>query len=116
MTNTALDYPGVGKRGETRTPLLVDRVYGIVDGNRRIRSRHTRFSGTPLDYQLREEEDESGFTRFNLLVSPRLLIPNEAAVVEAVPEGLNPRLRAYWREAGKIRIKRMEPSRKDAAS
>ncbi len=82
MTNTALDYSGVGKRGEMRIPLLVDGVYGIVGGNRRIRSRHARFSGTPLDYQLREEEDESGFTRLNLLVSPRVLIPNEAAVVE----------------------------------
>ncbi len=33
-----------------------------------------------------------------------------------VPEGLHPRWRTYWREAGKIRTKRMEPSGKDAAS
>ncbi len=68
-----------------------------------------RFGGTPLDYQLQEEEDENGFTRLNLLINPSVGIPDEAAVVEAVLEGLHPRLRAYWREAGTIRIKRTAP-------
>ncbi len=68
-----------------------------------------RFGGTPLDYQLVEEEDENGFTRLNLLIHPRVALPDEAAVVEAVLECLHPRLRVYWREAGTIRIKRIQP-------
>ena len=31
----------------------------------------SRFGGSPLDYQLLEEEDEQGFTRLHLLVSPK---------------------------------------------
>ncbi len=68
-----------------------------------------RFGGTPLDYQLLEEEDERGLTRLNLLISPRVAVPDQAIVVEAVLESLDPRLRAYWREAETIRVKRMEP-------
>lgn len=68
-----------------------------------------RFGGTPLDYQLSEEEDEKGLTRLNLLINPSVVIPDEAAVVEAVLEGLHPRLGVYWREAGTIRIQREAP-------
>jgi hypothetical protein len=68
-----------------------------------------RFGGTPLDYQLMEEEDAGGLTRLNLLIHPRVAISDEAAVAEAVLEGLHPRLRVYWKEAGTIRVKRTEP-------
>ena len=37
-----------------------------------------RFGGSPLDYQLMEEEDERGFTRLSLLVSPKLRIADES--------------------------------------
>jgi len=68
-----------------------------------------RFGGTPLDYQLSEEEDEKGLTRLNLLINPSVAIPDETAVVEAVLEGLHPRLGVYWREAGTIRVQRLAP-------
>ena len=38
-----------------------------------------RFGGSALDYQLAEEEDEQGFTRIVIRVSPRLEIRDEAA-------------------------------------
>src|SRR5207248_5736504 len=41
----------------------------------------SRFGGSPLDYQLVEEEDEQGFTRLGLVVSPRIEIADEAAVI-----------------------------------
>ena len=47
-----------------------------------------RFGGSPLAYQLLEEEDEDGFTRFSLVVNPRVHITNETEVVEAVLEAL----------------------------
>ena len=34
-----------------------------------------RFGGSPLDYQLMEEEDERGFTRLSLVVSPDVVLP-----------------------------------------
>jgi hypothetical protein len=74
-----------------------------------------RFGGSPLDYQLLEEEDEQGFTRVSVLVSPRIEIADETAVVEAVLEALRRSsaaadlARAVWSQAGTLRIKRMEP-------
>lgn len=68
-----------------------------------------RFGGSPLDYQLLEEEDEQGFTRVNLLVSPKVKIADEAEVIEAVTDELWPRSRSIWTQAGTLRIKRMEP-------
>jgi hypothetical protein len=73
-----------------------------------------RFGGSPLDYQLLEEE-EKGFTRLSLLVSPRIEIADEAAVVEAVLEALGRRsvaadlARAIWSQARTLRVKRVEP-------
>jgi hypothetical protein len=74
-----------------------------------------RFGGSPLDYQLLEEEDEQGFTRLSLLVSPRLEIADETAVVETVMEALGQGsvaadlARAIWGQAGTLRVKRIEP-------
>ena len=74
-----------------------------------------KFGGSPLDYQLMEEEDEQGFTRLNLLVSPRIEIADEAAVIETVLEALGHSsvaadlARAIWKQAKTIRVKRMEP-------
>jgi hypothetical protein len=75
----------------------------------------SRFGGTPLDYQLLEEEDEQGFTRLFLLVHPRLEIDDEDAVVQAVLDGLarsSPMAdaaRIIWQNAGTVRIRRAEP-------
>ena len=75
----------------------------------------TRFGGSPLDYQLLEEEDEQGFTRLSLLVSPKIEINDEAEVIEVVLEALGRSsvaadlARAIWSQAKTLRIKRMEP-------
>jgi hypothetical protein len=74
-----------------------------------------RFGGSPNDYQILEEEDERGLTRLSLLVSPRVAIASEDAVLEAVFEGLrapsaaSDLARATWRAAGSLRIRREEP-------
>lgn len=74
-----------------------------------------RFGGSPLDYQLLEEEDEKGFTRLSVIVSPRVRLESEEEVVRVVLEGLAnlghsaDGARATWRSAGSLRVKRMEP-------
>jgi hypothetical protein len=74
-----------------------------------------RFGGSPLDYQLLEEEDLQGFTRLSLLVSPRIGIQNEAEILEAVTIALKHSstaahlASALWKQAGTFRIRRQEP-------
>jgi hypothetical protein len=74
-----------------------------------------RFGGSPLDYQLVEEEDGDGFTRICLRISPSVAIADEAEVVAALRDGLR---RAsisadlacrLWSQAGAIRVARVEP-------
>ena len=74
-----------------------------------------RFGGTPLDFQMLEEEDEEGFTRLTLIVSPRIRINHESDVIDAVMSslkhgGLSAELASVlWRQGKTFRIKRMEP-------
>lgn len=74
-----------------------------------------RFGGSPLDYQLKEEEDEQGFSRLSLLVSPEIELADEAGVVDTVLEALERSdfpadlARATWSQAGSLRVKRMSP-------
>ncbi len=73
-----------------------------------------RFGGSPFDYQLLEEEDEKGFTKVSLLVSPRVGTVNEKKVIETVLEAigestLSVGARALWSQARTLQIKRMEP-------
>ena len=74
-----------------------------------------RFGGSPLDYQLLEEEDERGFTRLNLTISPRVPIRNEQEIVEVMHQALRQSspagdmVRSVWQAAGAIQIKRQEP-------
>ena len=76
-----------------------------------------RFGGSPLDYQLLEEEDENGFTKLSLVVSPRVQLADESTVIETVLNALGPSAvedsltRATWKKANIFRIKRMEPIR-----
>ena len=74
-----------------------------------------RFGGSPLDYQLVEEEDAEGFTRICLRISPSVAIADEDAVVAALREGLR---RAsisadlafrLWNQSGAIRVDRVAP-------
>jgi hypothetical protein len=70
--------------------------------------------GSPLDYQLLEEEDERGFTRMTLVVSPRIAAADEA-LTEAVLESLTRTggaaglARTFWEQAGTLRVRRSEP-------
>jgi hypothetical protein len=74
-----------------------------------------RFGGSPLDYQLLEEEDEQGFTRLSLLVNPKIEIEDEQEVVNAVLDALRQgsvaagMTRAIWSQAKALRVKRMAP-------
>ncbi len=74
-----------------------------------------KFGGSPLDYQLAEEEDEQGFTRLNLLISPKVQISDDTAVIATVLEALGRSsvaadlARAHWSRAKTLRVKRMEP-------
>ncbi len=74
-----------------------------------------RFGGSPLDYQLLEEEDEAGRTRLHLVISPAIRIDDEAAVVDAVIGALQESsvagdlAAAIWRQAGTLQIRRAAP-------
>ena len=74
-----------------------------------------RFGGSSLDYQLIEEEDEQGFTRLSLIVSPKIHIDDDQQVIETVFEALRrgtsvaDLARAQWSQARTLRVKRMEP-------
>lgn len=75
-----------------------------------------RFGGTPLDYQLQEEEDADGLTRLILVISPRVCLPHEGDVVEFLLQQLratSPMADAagtVWRGAGTLRVVRREPA------
>ena len=74
-----------------------------------------RFGGSALDYQLREEEDDRGFTRLTLLVHPRIALDDEGAVLAHVHGELS-RMggaaavsRNIWEQAGTLRLRREAP-------
>ncbi len=75
-----------------------------------------RFGGTPLDYQMLEQEDEQGFTRLYLVISPRVEIEDESAVVAVMLDALRQSspmadaARTVWQQAQTIQIKRIEPT------
>lgn len=74
-----------------------------------------RFGGSALDYQLMEEEDEKGFTRLSLLVSPKVQIQDESQIVPAVLEQMRASsvmadvARGIWAQTGTLQLKRMDP-------
>lgn len=74
-----------------------------------------RFGGSPLDYQWIEEEDGHGLTRLSLIISPRVSLDDERAVIECVLKTLRESsagadaARMVWQHAETIQIKRMEP-------
>jgi hypothetical protein len=72
-----------------------------------------RFGGSPVDYQLVEEE-EDGVTRVSVLVAPRLGDLDEDEVIETVLRTVgfadwSRRMADTWRKAGTLRVKRREP-------
>ena len=74
-----------------------------------------RFGGTPLDYQLMEEEDGGGLTRVVLIVSPRVGVVDERAVIDAVLTALRGASLGtavgggLLGAAGALRVRRAEP-------
>jgi hypothetical protein len=74
-----------------------------------------RFGGSALDYQFAEEEDEHGFTRLILRVSPTIALGDEAAATEFVLQAIDrigsggTLVQSVWRQAGTIRIRRERP-------
>jgi phenylacetate-coenzyme A ligase PaaK-like adenylate-forming protein len=75
-----------------------------------------RFGGSPLDYQLVEDEDARGFTRLYLAISPRVAIADEETVGRVLLEAIrasSPRSDAagtVWERAGTLQVLRHEPS------
>jgi hypothetical protein len=73
------------------------------------------FGGSPLDYQLLEEEDEKGYTRLSLIVSPKIKITDEKVVIDTVLESLGngsdsaDLARAIWTQAKTLQVKRVNP-------
>jgi hypothetical protein len=74
-----------------------------------------RFGGSSLDYQLMEAEDAQGFTRLYLIISPRIDINDEQAVIDYMLQQLSASspmadaARVPWQHANTFQIKRMEP-------
>jgi hypothetical protein len=74
-----------------------------------------RFGGTPLDYQIMEREDARGLTRLVLLVSPRIDIQDNAAVIAVILNELRKSspmaasAQAVWQQAETLRVERKEP-------
>ena len=78
-----------------------------------------RFGGTSTDYQLVEEEDEKGFSRLRLLISPRVGEVDEDKVVsqfiellrksEDSPESWAQSGTLMWEQARMIRVRRNFP-------
>ncbi|MCL4486747.1 MAG: hypothetical protein M1570_01285 [Chloroflexi bacterium] len=74
-----------------------------------------RFGGTPLDYQLVEEEDARGYTRVCLIVSPRVQIDNDREVVDTVLRAMRESssmadaARSVWKQTDTIRVRHAEP-------
>jgi len=74
-----------------------------------------RFGGSSLDYQLVEDEDEHGFTKLYLVISPRLEIADEGEVIAVMLEGLRDSspmadaARSIWQHTRTLQVRRMEP-------
>ncbi|MCA9736531.1 MAG: hypothetical protein R3E98_08590 [Gemmatimonadota bacterium] len=75
-----------------------------------------RFGGSPLDYQLVEDEDDRGFTRLSLHVHPQVALRSEGEVLDVVLDALArtsvaaDMARAYWAAAGSFRVVRRAPT------
>jgi hypothetical protein len=75
----------------------------------------TRFGGSPLDYQMSEEEDETGQTRLFLYVSPTLGALNEGEIQQTVLDALKSGTEAdrfmaqIWNQSKTLQIRRQEP-------
>lgn len=67
-----------------------------------------RFGGSPLDYQLIEEEDERGMTVISLVIDPSVPIERERDVLEAFVQAAGDS-GMVWDGGDSLRIKRQKP-------
>jgi hypothetical protein len=74
-----------------------------------------RFGGSPLDYQLVEEEDADGFTRLALRISPNVTLSDESAVLQTFLSAIADAspgadmARSIWAQAGTLVVRREDP-------
>ena len=74
-----------------------------------------QFGGTPLDYQLLEQEDEQGFTRLYLVIDPSVTLADQQQVVDVVLKAMRASspaadaTRAMWEQTQTLRLLRMKP-------
>jgi hypothetical protein len=78
----------------------------------------SRFGGTPIDYQLAEEEDEHGIAQVSIVVAPRVGHLDEVEIVEFTLNWLRtayyqrqrgPLMAETWRNGNTLRVIRREP-------
>jgi hypothetical protein len=73
------------------------------------------FGGTAQDYQLLVEEDEEGFTRRSIIVSPHIDLADECSIIRVVLNELGQGdaaadlARALLSQGNSLGVKRMEP-------
>jgi hypothetical protein len=74
-----------------------------------------RFGGTPLDYQIVEQEDTRGLTRIALVIHPKIDLPADDAVLDVVLDALSnssasaDAARVIWEQAKTFHIERRAP-------
>jgi hypothetical protein len=74
-----------------------------------------RFGGSPLDYQLLEEEDAQGFTRLVLLVAPSVALPDAHAPIQVLLDAVQQlgssagSARQVWGQAHAFQLRREAP-------
>ena len=74
-----------------------------------------RYGGSSLDYQFAEEEDDRGFTRIILRVTPRIHVSDESELIEYVLDSLKQLggaasiAQQTWRDAGTLAVRRESP-------
>jgi len=75
----------------------------------------TRFGGSPLNYQLIEEEDDDGLTRLVLAIDPSVQLADESAVIDTILESLKQSspmadsAQKIWRQAETFQVRRQKP-------
>lgn len=69
-----------------------------------------RFGGSPLDYQLIEEEQENGLTCISLIVDPQVSIESDRDVIETFVTATGYHdLQQIWNSDASLRVKRQKP-------
>jgi hypothetical protein len=72
-----------------------------------------RLGGGPHDYQLIEEEDDQGFTRVSIVVSPRVDLDSDQAAIDALLDALrrsgHDMESALYRALRTLRVRRHDP-------